>query len=474
MWRQAGLIVPLVLVLGVEALALGVGGVAGFALLGLAVVLLIAVIARLNLDRAGLVCTYGAALFIPLYGVGGHLRPGDLLLPVALVLFLFTQAARPWPHIPVWVWVLTLGIVVVAVLHEVAPTDAAYLGARTVVDAAGRLGPEPQTNLGVAFRFVFSVPMIPLVCALAAQRSSAAPRRIAVAFTLGAALSGLVAFLHAHGLAAVTTALGASSEGTRQGGLSGHPNFLGAATALALPFALRMAVAGRLRVRVLGCMAAPCIALGAYETGSRGGVAALLLGTVAYLASEPRVRRYLPHVGLAISAFAVLCFVILPSWGAAVLRATRLSSTATGAKGSDVVRQLVAEQGLRDFSYSPFDGVGLQVSAEAHNAYLQALAAGGLILFVTYIVFVAGALWTSAAALRRYRLAIPLIASVAAAALYNGLENTLTYRFVYVPAGIAAALASLRAARDRPAEPDAATPSELDALHELSTSIPHR
>lgn len=471
MWRQAGLLVPLLAAMGIEALALRTGGAVGFGVLALAIVVLIAVLARVTFDRAGLVCAYGAALFIPLYGLGGHLRPGDLLLPVAILLFLFTQAARPWPSIPVWVWVLTIGILLVGALHEIAPTDAAYLGARTVVDAAGRLGAEPQTNLGVAFRFLVSVPGIPLVFALAAQRDPRAPRRIATAFAIGAAISGLVAFLTASGLGGLTAVLGATSEGTRQGGLSGHPNFLGAATALAFPFALRMAVAGRLRMRILGCVLALFIALGAYETGSRGGVAALVLGAAAYVVLEPRLRRYLSAIGLVIAGFAVLCFVIVPPLGDAVLRSTRLSSTATGAKGSDVVRELVAQQGLHDFNHSPFDGVGLQVSAEAHNAYLQALAAGGLLLFLTYLAAVAGSLWTSARLIRRDQLAIPLTASIVADALYNGLENTLTYRFVYVPVGVAAAVWSLHVRREEDVDPDLLLPAS--APDDLSRSGPH-
>ena len=109
---------------------------------------------------------------------------------------------------------------------------------------------------------------------------------------------------------------------------------------------------------------------------------------------------------------------------------------------SDHIRAEVAQQGERDFIHSPIDGVGMQVAAEAHNVYLQSLASGGLILFTGYVIFVVCAALTARRAMRYSELGGPLLAATVSVALLSMVENSLTDRLVYVPAGLVAALYS--------------------------------
>jgi len=53
---------------------------------------------------------------------------------------------------------------------------------------------------------------------------------------------------------------------------------------------------------------------------------------------------------------------------------------------SDLIREQLRQQALIDWSYDPFSGVGFSVLTQGHSTYLQTLAAGGLLLFIGYLM----------------------------------------------------------------------------------------
>jgi len=129
----------------------------------------------------------------------------------------------------------------------------------------------------------------------------------------------------------------------------------------------------------------------------------------------------------------------VPSFGIAILKATRLIG-GISTTGSDQARSLVAHQAHLDFAHSPIYGVGLQVSFEAQNVYLQEVAAGGLLLFFAMAVYSLGAAVVSYKLMPRHDLAAALLTITLTIAALNIFEADLTDRFYYVPAAILVAL----------------------------------
>jgi hypothetical protein len=156
----------------------------------------------------------------------------------------------------------------------------------------------------------------------------------------------------------------------------------------------------------------------------------------------------------------VVAFV--PSLGATILRVTRLAG-GVATEGSDSVRAIVGAQGVRDFYHSPIHGIGLQVSFDASQVYLQELASGGLILFTAMSLYMLGAILTAARRMHTSPLAGALLAALLITLALNVFEADLTDRFYYVPAAILIALVQVgdqNRADGGPADP-ATTTGEL-------------
>lgn len=433
---------------------LGLAGVAASLLVSgrigivLAVLIALAAIAALfrpTLRSSGIACAYGVAAFTPWNGwTIGPIKPGDALIFAALLCFFAADVGWHLPAIPWWAVQLGGVIVLVTALHEVFPTDPHYLAQRVVVDTAGRPFQEFTTNIGVGAKYLIPVVFIPIVFGFATMHDRRVPRRLAIAFAAGTSLSGLVGFTDGQGI----TALGPRLTRDvffgvgRAAGFANHPNFLAATCVLSWSFVLWLLVQDRFSRR-LGLLVAPGILLGTYASGSRGGALCVVIATVLSVLMIPAYRRRLGDIALVAAILGAVGVIIAPGVGYALLKAMRLVGE-TNAEGSDTVRALVAEQGLNDFRFSPFDGVGMQVAAEAHNVYIQALATGGVLLFGSFLLYTAGALLMARSLWRYDSLVAPTAATLGTGVVFAALENTMTDRFVYVPPGILAALATRR------------------------------
>ncbi|MGN6605826.1 MAG: O-antigen ligase family protein, partial [Jatrophihabitans sp.] len=435
---------------------------------GVALAAVVALVAAVSLRRPTLLGSAMAsaslvAFLTPWNGwlLGGSLRPGDAFIFLGVACFFAADARGRLPRLPWWSLVLGAAIVLVTALHEVFPTDQAYLQSRLVVDAAGNPIPEIYSNLGTGLKFVVPVVGIPLLFGFAALHDGRAPRRLAAFFAAGASISGLVGFSDSYLGTSFSTLLVRSGDfggdgGIRSPGFANHPNFLAATCVLSLGFVLWMVVQPSARARRAGWIVLPGILLGIYGSGSRGGAVCAVLMIGLCLVLIPQYRRRLGEIALGLGIATILFGLLVPSVGTALLKAVRLTSNAN-ATGSDIIRSRVREQGIKDFVHSPLDGVGLQVAAEAHNVWLQALASGGVLLFGGLLVFTLGQLITAGRFWRSDPLMAPIIATVITGAVFAALENTLTDRFVYVPAGVLAACLSGAVARaDAAAEADTA------------------
>jgi hypothetical protein len=168
----------------------------------------------------------------------------------------------------------------------------------------------------------------------------------------------------------------------------------------------------------------------------------LVFGALLSFAVIPGYRRLLPTLGFLLGLATVYVFVAKPSLGESLLRAVRLTgNSGDSVSGSNYVRSAVGAQGMRDFWHSPIDGVGMQVAAEAHNVYIQALASGGLLMFTGYLTFVLGGLLRAVAAMRSHPIAYPLFVSAVCGAVLATVENSLVDRLAYVALSLIAVLA---------------------------------
>jgi hypothetical protein len=440
---STALILAAVLVIEWAGLSAGTLGVVLIgAVIGLAAV---AVLASVDLQRAGIYAACASCFTLTWNGwFVGPVRPGDLLILVALLCFVLADPIAGM-RTPPW-WVKQVGILVflVAALNVAFPPDAVYLSHRIVLDALGApavstKGSLAAANVGVAFKFVVAVVAIPMAFTAAAKVDRRAVRWLAVSFGAGAALSGAAAFLDYLGISAGRILTHIPAQHGRQLGFSNHPNFLAAGLVLAVPFAVWMLASHTRRDRILGAAMMPWLFLGVYASGSRGGAVCVVLALGLSIVLIPSLRRFAPGAALAGAILVGFVAAAVPSFGAAILRVTRLSG-GVATEGSDVVRATVGAQGLRDFRHSPIQGIGLQVSTEASQVYIQELAAGGLILFTAMSIYMLGGIIAALRLIRRYELAAALLAALIVTLALNVFEADLTDRFYYAPAAILVAL----------------------------------
>lgn len=410
-----------------------------------------------GLAKIALGLTYIASMTTAWNGWKLGLRPGDFFSLLALLFFVSTDLGHKWPRLPRWVWQFGGLIVLVTALHEFFPTDPNYLTGRTVIGLNNTViqgNVEILSNVAVGLKFLVPIVGMPLMYAFAYMHDRRALWRGAYFYAIGAAISGLIGFSDRFlGSTFSKSLTGIPAIAGRTPGLTLHPNFLATTCVLGLPFMLWQTVAPRPRDRILAlCLLVPLL-VGLFASGSRGGVA---VGAGTVLLSfyvMPRYRRMLPTITIGLIGVAGAVFVLHPSLGKAALRAVRLGGNGSSS-GSNTARSIVGHQGVLDFQHSPIDGVGMQVAAEAHNVYLQALASGGLLLFIGYAIYVLSALWTGFRRTQQTEWAYPFAIAALAGALLAYVESALTDRLAYVPLAVIAAMAmrpnDSLAADDRP------------------------
>lgn len=364
------------------------------------------------------------------------IKPTDLLVAGAVVLvvpmLLTVRGLPPW-----WVLGPAAGICGVALLQQLLPTSSTYLAARITLDAIGNPVPAPATGaLGVVVRWLFA-----LVALSAAARGAygARPDRLegfAWAWVVGAGVSAAVALSDAIGLTEVSVLLnGPLLLNGRQLGLTTQPNHLGVASAMAVPVALVLA---RRRPTAGGAVTAVLVA-GVLLSGSRGAQGATALVLLACALASPAIRRrigtclYLGAIGLWVLG------VLQVTGRLAVGHLLRFDSDVATVAGDGVRVRLLA-QGWADVREDPVLGVGLRVLLEAHNGYLQLLAAGGVLLLLLILTMWGGALAHGLRVAREGRpLAWACCASLVMWMLMASVENQLTDRYLYLPVAILAA-----------------------------------
>ena len=409
-----------------------------------------------------------------LSGVGYPVTP--LALAAALVVLVPTAVARRRRlAMAPWVWVLTAAVVATAAAAAVWPADPAYLAGRTQVpipDAVAARIPDYQTGNALnTLAWLIAVLALPLTVTLALRLRSSGTGPgpctdsgsvirtaglFADVWAVGATVNALVAVTDKLGLTSISARLVPVVDiGGRQAGLGAQPNHLALAVALVAPVVTWRLLTARGPARLVWAAAGVVLLGGVALSGSRGGLVAAALGAAATILVLRDGRRLLvPLVGIGTAA-AVLLLATAPQLVTVATSALRLSGDQGGVQESNAIRAQIAAQALHDFASSPVRGIGLPVVVEGHNIYLQLLAAGGAMLFLGFLVAMAGFVLQTVAVSRTCGELPRVLAVCTAVWLLVGLvENQLTDVFLYVPFAIVAGLGGLpRPASTRPSAP---------------------
>jgi hypothetical protein len=447
-----GIAIVLAIVLAVEVVGLRSGKI-GVAIVGLVAVLAVSVIAfRVELRWAGVAAACGAAFTLTWNGwFVGPVRPGDVLVLVALLCFVVVDPNGAFRTPPWWVKQLVFFLILGVLIQVYFPPDLGYLATRTVYNAGGhtsfsKLDNLALVNMGVAAKFIVAVAAIPAAFIGATRVDPRALRWLVISFASGTALSGWVAGADHFGADIGATLTGLPNVSVRTIGFSDHPNFLAAGIVIAVPFAFWLLFTGVRRDRLIGLWSLPGMMLGVYASGSRGGAVCVLVALALCVVAHPRTRTYTLNFAIGGVFLVGAVAVAVPSLGATILRATRLTSSPI-TEGSDRVRALAGTQGVADFKHAPFAGIGLQASTQASQVYLQELASGGIILFLAVNIYVLGGIVDSIRLMPTTTLAAMVAASLVTTLVLNLVETDLTDRFYYVPGAILIALLDLRRRR---------------------------
>ena len=425
----------------------------------------------------------------------GGLQPGDALFAAGLgLLLLAAVGARRSLALPWWVSGLAAVAAVVAFAQVFSPVDSGYVTGRFVLLVyGGQIPDEPGNNLTNLGHWEVALFALPLAAVLAARLAvpsglALAPawapargfvRKLTTAWLIGCTLSALVALSDRFGVTAISASLLPFTDVSgRQAGLTSQPNNLAVAAAMSLPVAVYWAsgaASASAQVRVDAAIPEPrsasapspdllratflapafglgCVLLllgGAFVAGSRGGSAAAVLALLASLMATPGGRKLLPKLLIATMIASPLLASVLHDTWASLRESLRLGGEVSGA-ASDLGREMLARQAIRDFEREPLRGIGLWVITESHSIYLQLLASGGLLLLLAFVIFLA---FAARAGLVSSRigddpLGTLLAVSMLTWALVGVVENQLTDRYLYVPAAALACLHQWRRGRE--------------------------
>jgi O-antigen ligase len=395
-------------------------------------------------ERVAFGATVLVALFIPWDGIrlgAGSLVNAFLVLAFLATLVVLLVQRRPVP-LPGWMLLAGGGLLVSALLTIAFPAALRLKQASLteLLQSAGvpyLLGQRSDLSNLVKWEIAWIVmPLILVINANSRERC----RLLLDVFALAAAISAVVALLDVAGFHLLASR---PIVANRSSGLTIHPNYLAFESALAVPVTLLWIARGD-RWTIGGLIASGALLGGVYSSGSRAAAVGAVLAVAITVVFVPRLRRLsglaLPFVGIAV--VALLAFT---NAGTQILHKVRLDSGDPTTLASNTTRSEAAHTALAQFRDRPLEGVGFQVIEDAHNIYLQLLAAGGLITFLSFVVYLGG-LGGAYVRARNGPLgdeATVIMASLVVWLVGGAFDNQLIDKFLYVMPGLLLAMAHL-------------------------------
>jgi len=347
-----------------------------FVVVGLAVVLLLS----LKSPPFALLAAVGL-VYLTLVGVWGFAQAGTATVTLAFFMAPM-DSVRPVPGLAfvsaadiLWlVGFITLAPTLLARRFAVPIGFLMPLMAFLCVALLASAGnPNPLSTFSQLVRLVVGALTLPIVIGWW-KPSEKIVVRLATAYVLGSAVSGVVGLSRYHG--------------DRIMGLTNHPNIFSLCAVLAVaivPF-LESRVDRTWRLILLATV--PINVLGIWWSGSRTSLLALLFVVILY----PLLKRSVMSM-LTVAGVGVVGMFVLASFADAVDETSalgRLLGRGT-ASASDESRRWGQEQAWNDFVSSPVIGRGFEPRTEglgflAHDIYLQVASATGVLGLTAYLL----------------------------------------------------------------------------------------
>jgi hypothetical protein len=338
------------------------------------------------------------------------------------------------------------GFLLAGLLAMMFPPDFALTNL-TDVQIRGRVGAPLIVGTRSDLLWLIAVELSFLIVPLVMLAAGSTPRRCRILldlWTAGLVINAFIGFVDTLGIAHLAaTPLGADA---RSVGLTIHPNYLALGACMAIPTVM-LWIGRSPRWTWAGVAGLGALLGGVYASGSRAGAVACLVAIAATALAVPRLRRFampaLPIVGMVL--LLVLTFT---KAGANILDHVRLgggADTAVNISGSNFERSRAAHVAYDQFSARPLQGVGFSVITDAHSIYLQLLAAGGIIAFVSFFVFIGGLVGSVVRGLRGpLRDEVVAVGIAILVWLVNGVvDNQVGDKYLYLLPGVLYAMARL-------------------------------
>jgi hypothetical protein len=229
----------------------------------------------------------------------------------------------------------------------------------------------------------------------------------------------------------------------RSSGLTIHPNYLAFESSLTIPLALLWFTRGG-RWRIAAAVATFLLLGGVYASGSRAATAGAAVAVALTVLAVPSLRRS-AGVVVPFAGMVVIVLLMFTNAGHQLLQQVRLNPGNSTAVASNFQRHLAAQVAITQFTARPLVGVGFSVIEDAHNIYLQLLAAGGVIALGSFLLYCGGVL---AAARRAFHGPLSGLAMAGAVSIIVWLiagvfDNQLIDKFLYIVPGLLLAMSRL-------------------------------
>lgn len=380
--------------------------------------------------------------------IGSGLALEDLLMALAFLAVLWQVIVHGRSvAFPPAIVVAACGLAITGLVVALYPPPA-LLTANPLIQQAAVLSLIPiksRHNLGSLAKFEVAILLMPLMVGVVSTTRSRA-LRVADIWAIGAIISAAVATADMIGITHISrTVLGLPYSSSRQSGLTLQPNHLALACALVLPLVVMWLTRSR-SWRIGGVVGITLLVLGIYASRSRGAEALAPFAVAFGFVVAPQLRPRLIAFAPALALFAILALLTSTGVLGDILHNARLTSNPTSVAISDLQRTEVLSYSVRAFEARPVTGVGYTVIDDAHDIYIQLLAAGGVVGLGSFVVMMIGAfglvrrLWRSPDQLHAAALGAGLVVWM----LDGIFENQITDRYLYVPIAVLVALVGLQ------------------------------
>jgi O-antigen ligase len=377
--------------------------------------------------------------------VGGLLAISDYLLGLSLLITIPMVVLGNLPFaVPGWIFIPGIVIPACVLVRQIDPPPYFRRVLRLQVQ---QYHPD---SFGRALIWLAALYVVPLAVIAGAAIERRLVEWVMGAYVAGVAISCVVAITDLLGLTHIAHSLSYQlatanplyyAWGERYAGLSDHPNMLGLVCATSLPFVIYFM--SRMRRTWISGIAFIALSAGLLASGSRGAQAVSLLSLLVAVLCLPNKRTTVRALSLSLSITiavgVVALYTVLAQWRSFLLRFT--GTGAERAQTSNEGRIVFIKQAWTDWQTYPLFGAGIRHISDAHNIYLQLLAAGGVVLTVGILVYFFCILrdcWR----LSRHGIILArfLMMSIATWLVLGMIENEIVDRELYFTVGCVAAL----------------------------------